>query len=967
VERLGVVPLDPVALERALRSRVDGEVRFDEGSRALYATDGSNYRQVPIGVVVPRSIDALVEAVRVCYEFGAPILPRGCGTSLGGQSCGVAVILDISKHLRRIEKIDPERRIAVVEPGVVLDQLRDEAKKHGLTFAPDPSTHVSNTLGGMLGNNSCGVHSVMGGRTSDNVEALEVLTYDGLRMTVGPTSEDEYRAILAEGGRRADIYRGMKRIADEWADEIRRRFPNIPRRISGYNFPDLLPEGGFHVARALVGTEATCVVILRATVRLVPNPPKRAILVLGYPDIYRAADDVPRVMEQRPIGLEAIDEHLVRNMKAFHQHAKEADMLPDGAGWLMAEFGGATQEEADGQARRAVGALGRDERKGDTKVVSDPNAQRQLWLVRESGLSVTAREPDGTYAWEGWEDSAVPPEKLGTYLRQLRSLLDRYGYDTAMYGHFGQGCLHARINFDLFTPEGVRTFSNFLDDASRLVVSLGGSLSGEHGDGQSKARMLTIMYGPELVNEFRAFKRLWDPWGKMNPGKIVDAFDPTQNLRVYETYRPRPYRAEFAYPEDSGDWNRVTLRCVGIGKCRKTDSGVMCPSYMGTLDEEKLTRGRARLLYEMAQNGALSQGWKNPHVREALDWCLSCKACKTECPVRVDMATYKAEFLNRYYEGRFRPRTAYSLGLSYRWLPVGARIPRFINALSSWSPTADLLKSLGGIARARSIPKIATRPFHRAFRARQPERLAPSRRVAVLWPDTWNNYLHPHILESAASVLGKVGYAVALPERIVCCGRPLYDYGMLGRARRQLRASLDALGPALEAGHPVVVLEPSCLSVFKDELPNLMPGDPRAKQLAAQAVSIAELVDRAGVPLARTDARTLVQPHCHQASVLGTDALKSVFGKISAAPELLDAGCCGMAGSFGMEREKYEVSVKIAERRLLPAVRGSRDSATIVADGFSCREQLSDLLGLEALHSAQAIDRALGGPPGGSG
>jgi FAD/FMN-containing dehydrogenase/Fe-S oxidoreductase len=960
--------LDVRGMARALADRVDAEVRFDEGSRALYATDASNYRQVPIGVVIPRTVDAIVRAVAVCREFGAPVVPRGNATSLAGQCCNAAVVLDTSKYLRRIIDLDPTQRRATVEPGVVLDQLRAAARVHGLTFAPDPSTHLSNTIGGMIGNNSCGVHALMGGKTGENVEELEVLTYDGARFVVGATTDEQYAAILAEGGRRAEVYRQLRALRDRYAPLVRSRYPNIPRRVSGYNLPDLLPEGGFHVARALVGSEGTCVLVLRAVVRLIPDPPVRVLAVLGYPDIFRAADDVPWLLEFHPIGLEAVDQALVRNLKARGEHLDEVRRLPEGGAWLLVEFGGSTREEAEGLAQRLTGDPHLREGHVTSKVLTDPEEQRKYWLVREAGLAITSQMPDGRRGWPGWEDSAVSPAALGAYVRDLWSLWERYRLEGQLYGHFGQGCVHTNVTFDLQSREGLEQFRAFMRDAADLVLRHGGSLSGEHGDGQARGELLGRMFGPELVEAFREFKRIWDPLGRMNPGKVVDPAGMTDHLRIPETYRVRPRPTALAYPEDGDDFGKVTLRCVGIAKCRKLDGGVMCPSYMATREERYSTRGRARLLYEMAQDGAITEGWRSPFVRDALDLCLSCKGCKTECPVHVDMAAYKAEFLSHYYRGRLRPRAAYALGLSYRWLPLGSRVPGLVNRLAGWSPTAKLLRSAGGIAPERRLPALAPRSFRATAARRGRGPTAAFGKRVLLWTDTWNNFLHPEVLAAAEEVLTTLGYRVELAPRTVCCGRPLYDFGMLDRARRLLRGALRTLGPALEAGVQVVVLEPSCLSVFREELPRLLPGDPAAVELTRSAVSLSELVDRTDFDLPPLGREVVVQPHCHEASVLGTKSLRAVFRRLGATADVLDAGCCGMAGSFGMEAAKYPVSVTIAERGILPRLRASSEETLVVADGFSCREQISSLVGRPAVHTAEVLRMALhareSGPPG---
>src|SRR6184192_4521432 len=660
--------VDAAGLESALRRHLRGEVRFDAGSRALYATDGSNYRQVPIGVVLPRDADDVLATISLAREYGAPILCRGSGTSLAGQCCNVAVILDFTRYMNHILEIDPARRVARVQPGVVLDNLRNAAEKHHLTFGPDPASHDRCTLGGMIGNNSCGVHSIMAGKTDDNVEELEILTYDGLRMKVGETSDQELDAIIRKGGRRGGIYAGLKSLRDKYGDLVRQRYPNIPRRVSGYNLNFLLSENGFHVARALVGSEGTCVTVLEATCRLVESPPARVLLVIAYPDVYQCADHVPEVMTHNPIGLEGIDDLLVKSTRRKGINSEGLALLPEGGGWLFAEFGGDTPAEAEAQAHSLMDALGGSPNPPQMRLFTDSRHVRHVWEIRESSLGVLAYVPGQPFAWEGWEDSAVAPEKLGQYLRDLRKLMQAYSYRGSLYGHFGHGCVHNRTNFDFETKEGIARYRKYVEEAADLVVSYGGSLSGEHGDGQSRGELLPKMFGPELVQAFREFKAIWDPEWKMNPGKVVLPYHRDQNLRYGEKYDPPQMGTYFEYPKDKGSFSYALERCVGVGQCRRHEGGTMCPSYMVTREEKHSTRGRARLLWEMLDGQVIGKkGWRDDEVFAALDLCLSCKGCRADCPVNVDMATYKAEFLSHYYEGRLRPPNAYAFGFIHNW------------------------------------------------------------------------------------------------------------------------------------------------------------------------------------------------------------------------------------------------------------------------------------------------------------
>jgi FAD/FMN-containing dehydrogenase/Fe-S oxidoreductase len=912
-------------------------------------------------VVVPEDVDAVVEAVAVCHEHGAPVLPLGADTSLAGQSTNAAVVIDFTRHLHRIVELDSEARRARVQPGVVLDRLREAAGRHHLTFGPDPATHAWCSLGGMIGNNACGVHSVMAGKTDDNVEALEVLTYDGVRLRVGATTDEELSAIIAGGGRRADIYRGLRDLRDRYADLIRARYPRIPRRVSGYNLDHLLPEKGFHVARALVGSEGTCVTVLDATLRLVATPGARCLVVLGYADIFEAADRVMEVLDHRPVGLEGMDGLLVDDMEAKGLDPRGLSLLPPGRGWLLVELGGETREEAADKARRLVEDLGPGA--ASARVFADPAEARRVWGVRESGPGGTAFVPGRPATHEGWEDAAVAPEQLGGYLRDFHALLSRHDYRGVLYGHFGEGCVHTRIDFDLRTAGGIAKFRSFLSDAADLVVGYGGSLSGEHGDGQARAELLPKMFGPELVRAFREFKAIWDPAGRMNPHKVVDPYRADENLRLGPSFRPAPVRTHFAFPDDGGSFVDATQRCVGVGKCRRTEGGTMCPSFMVTREERHTTRGRAHLLFEMLTGDVVGGGWRDRHVKEALDLCLSCKGCKAECPVNVDVATYKSEFLSHYYRGRLRPRAAYAMGLAPWGARLAARAPRVANFLSHARGLAAVAKLAAGVDPERDVPRLAARTLRERLRSRAPAN--PDGPPALLWIDTWTNHFHPDVGEAAVRVLEAAGFRLTVPERVVCCGRPLYDHGMLGLAKRQLRRILAELEPHLDRGVPLVGLEPSCVAVFRDELVNLFPEDPQARQLRDLTHTLDQLLVRRapGFKLPVLPRRALVLGHCHHKAVIGFDDEEEALRRMGLDFEVLDAGCCGMAGSFGFERGRHhEVSVKAGERLLLPAVRLAGPDTLVVADGFSCREQIAQGTGREALHLAQVMAMGLGPP-----
>ncbi|HET9172418.1 MAG TPA: FAD-binding and (Fe-S)-binding domain-containing protein [Actinospica sp.] len=942
-----------MSLENALRTALGPDhVEFDPGARAVYATDSSNYRQVPIGVVFPRSAEDVAAALKVCAEHDAPVLGRGAGTSLAGQACNEAVVFDFSRHMNRILEIDPEARTARVQPGVVLDDLRRAAEAHGLTFGPDPATHAWCTLGGMIGNNSCGTHALYAGKTVDNVLRLRVACYGGGEYEFGEYDESAYAALVRADAPEAAILGSLREIGRRNADRVRERYPDIPRRVSGYNLDQLLPGRPLNVARLLVGTESTCALVTEAVLSLTPSPGHRRLVILSYPTIYDAADAVPSLLAHPLLGLEGFDITLVRQMRSRGLNTERLALLPDpdAGGWLLAEVGGSCASEAEEAAHALIDSLPPDV---SHRLLTSPAEQRGAWAIRESGLGATALRDDGGHNAEGWEDGAVPPERLGEYLRGISALWDEFGYSGAWYGHFGQGCVHTRNNFDLHTEAGLRAYRAYVERAADLVVSLGGSLSGEHGDGQARGELLERMYGPELIDAFRQVKTVFDPRGRMNPGKVVDPYPLDTNLRQGPSYRlarPDP-DAFFALAEDLSSLQHAAERCVGVGRCRRDDSGVMCPSYRVTRDEKHSTRGRAKLLVEMFQGDVTPNTWRNKEVREALDLCLACKGCAVDCPTHVDMATYKAEFLAHHYRGRLRPRAVYALALTPWITRFGARVPRLTNAvLHSGGPSA-LLRRLAGVTTRRPAPSIAPRTLRRAVAGED----LPDAPTVVLWPDTFTDVYRPEIARQWRRILESVGERVAVPTDWACCGRPLYDAGMLKLARRTLRGLLDVLAPYIAAGIPIVVPEPSCLAAFRDELPALLADDPRAARLAGLARSPAEHLlhldpqDLSALAPDPPAARVVLHPHCHARAAHASDADRRLLQRLGYAVDVLDAGCCGLAGSFGFRAEHEPLSRRIGEEQWLPkidaALAADRDGGRVelLIDGFSCATQYSHL------------------------
>ncbi|MGY0024794.1 FAD-binding and (Fe-S)-binding domain-containing protein [Streptomyces sp. cg35] len=948
-------------LERELRASVRGGVDLSVTARALHTMDASNYRRVPVGVVAPRDRDDVAAALEVCRRRGVPVVGRGGGTSIAGQATGTGVVLDFTRHMNRILDVDPETRTARVQPGVVLDRLQDAAAPHGLRFGPDPSTHGRCTIGGMIGNNSCGSHSVAWGTTADSVAALDVVAGTGT-----------YRLGQGWGGGAPD---GLQALVERELGLVRTGFApfaGLPRRISGYAVDALLPEHGTDLARFFCGTEGTLGLVTEATVKLVRAPRARALAVLAYADESAAAEAAAGLLPHGPLTVEGMAADLV-----------PADSgLPKGGAWLFVETGGATPGEARAAADRIVRAAD----VVDALVVDDPAGQRALWRIREDASGTATRMPDGSEAWPGWEDCAVPPARLGAYLREFRGLLREHGLRGTPYGHFGDGCIHVRIDFDLLTEAGIGRFRRFSEELAVLVAAHGGSLSGEHGDGQARAELLPTMYGDELVGLFERVKGVWDPADVLNPGMLVRPARLDENLRF--AVLPRgPVDVAFGYPHDGGDFSAAVRRCVGVAKCRTetagSGSGVMCPSFRATGDETHSTRGRARLLHEMLAGEVVTDGWRSEEVRDALDLCLSCKGCRSDCPVGVDMATYKAEFLHHHYEGRRRPMAHYAMGWLPRWLRLveRTRTAGIVNYLSGKQVVASLAKRVGGIARERSIPRMRHGSFSGAWHRGLGRRFAAARTggggpEVVLWPDTFTDHLAPQVAQAAVRVLEAAGLSVVLPPTRtygrtpvvrgrVCCGLTYVSTGQLDRARAVQRRTLDLLEPLLGdgGGQPVVVLEPSCAAALRTDLPELLADDPRARLLAERVVTFAEALERFAPDWTppRIDRPVVGQTHCHQHAVLGDAAERRLRERAGLDGEL-SGGCCGLAGNFGFEEGHYEVSVACAEESLLPAVRAAGDGALVLADGFSCRTQVEQLAGVRARHLAEVLADGLTRP-----
>lgn len=925
------------AIVSALTAGLTGQVDDSTLTRAIYATDASNYRVVPEIVVFPQDAADVVHTVEVARSFNVPVTGRGGGTSCAGNSIGPGIVLDFSKHMNRILHIDPQARTARIQPGVVLAELQAALKSHGLRFGPDPSTANRCTLGGMMGNNACGPHGLSYGRTADNIRSLSWLTGTGEIIEVGA------------GQAALESVPGMAELINTQLALLRTEFGRFNRQISGYSLEHLLPENGRNLAAALIGTEGTCGLLLEAEVILVPLAAQPALAVLGYPDMATAAEDVTRLLPHKPLALEGLDAELV-NVVRERKGPNATPELPAGGGWLMIEVDGT--DSADALARAE--ALIADSTALDHVIHPAGEQATRLWQIRADGAGLAGRTADGNQAWPGWEDSAVPPEHLGPYLRELRALLDSYGLSALAYGHFGDGCIHLRIDFPLENTNQV--MHGFMTDAAKLAASYGGSLSCEHGDGRARSELLHTMYSAEALALMAQFKGLFDPHNIFNPGVIVAPAPLAADLR-------RPHAQTmlasdgFAFSADGGNITNALHRCVGVGKCR-ADSGTdfMCPSYLATRDEKDSTRGRARALQEMLNGGVLSHGWQSTEVHEALDLCLSCKACGNDCPTGIDMATFKSETLHRTYQGRLRPWTHYTLGRLPQWLRLTAPLAPLVNAAGKIGPLRKLMLWAIGADTRRSLPALPAKPFRR-LRKNRTEAAHSGTHQVVLWVDSFTDALGPDIVQAAFTVLEAADCTVELADSGVCCGLTLISTGQLTAAKKKLAATVAALYPQAAEGKRILGLEPSCTATLRSDLTELLPDDPRAAVVAKQVRTIAEFLTETGWQPPASAAKLLVQPHCHHYSVMGYGADQQLLETMGCDVEYA-TGCCGLAGNFGMERGHYEVSVAVGEQGILGKIDQHPDRQ-VLADGFSCRTQVQDLRGVPSGHLVQLLAEAL--------
>ncbi|MFF5081613.1 FAD-binding and (Fe-S)-binding domain-containing protein [Actinoplanes sp. NPDC000266] len=921
-------------LTDSLRRAGVADVLTDAAHRSAYSSDASLYRVVPRAIVRPRHDDDVAATLRVCRELGVPITARGAGTSVAGNAIGPGVVLDFSRHMNKVLEIDPEARTARVQAGTIQATLQAAAKPYGLRFGPDPSTHTRCTIGGMIGNNSCGARTLGYGRTSDNVSGLRALTIDGDRLITGAETS------------------GADKVVDELRNVIganlatgRTEFARFGRQVSGYAVEHLLPENGFNLTEFLVGSEGTLAVITEATVRLVADPAYRTLVVLGYPDFGTAGDVIPEILGFKPTACEGIDSRICDVVRS-RRGPGAVPPLPGGTAWLMVEIAGEDQDEVRDRTARLVAASGAV----DSRVVEDTAEAAPLWKIREDGAGLAGRAPSGLPAHAGWEDAAVPPEKIGAYLRDFDVLVERHGLTAMPYGHLGDGCVHVRLDFPLDKPGGPGKFRAFLEDAADLVVSYGGSLSGEHGDGRARSELLTRMYSPAAIDLFRRIKHTFDPGNLLNPGNLVDPDPVDANIRVSRA-RPVTVPLALAYHADGGDFNQAVHRCTGVGKCRADTTvlgGVMCPSYLATKNEKDSTRGRARVLQEML-DGDLAPDWRAEAVHDALDLCLSCKGCASDCPTGIDMAAYKSEVLHQSYQGRARPRSHYSLGWLPRWSRLASRMPALANLMTSLPGIRGLALYFAGVDKRRSIPTFAASTFRASY---EPKNLG---KPVVLFVDSFTDHFSPEIAQAAVDVLEDAGYAPQVTSRKACCGLTWISTGQLDAARRILGKTVDELHESVKQGIPVVGLEPSCTGVLRQDAVELVDND-KARDVAAATKTVAELLaETEGYePPSLEGVRVIAQPHCHHHAVMGWDADAKLLKKAGATVKRL-GGCCGLAGNFGVERGHYEVSVQVAEQQLLPALDKAEEGDIFLADGFSCRTQAADLADTPGKHLVQLL------------
>ena len=956
---------DTQALVEELRSKVAGEVRFDEMTRALYSTDASIYEIQPIGVVIPRSDEDVIAVVEAANRYGVPLLPRGGGTSLAGQTVCAALVVDFSKYMRNVVEVNAAEGWVRTQPGIILDELNRHLAPHGMLFAPDPSTSNRGNVGGALGNNSCGAHSIMWGKTSDNVLEMDVVLSNGDVARFGRLNGEQLEAKMKLEGLEGDIYRRLFAIGEEHRDEILSRYPKIQRRVSGYNLDEFVGGSDFDMARFVVGSEGTLATITEAKLALVPRPRAKALAVLHFTDMMEAMEATVAALELDPAAVELIGSMILQQARSNLEYSRMMDFVegePDSL--LVVEMVGESPAEVESKLDRLEERMRRGGLAYAVKRLTRPEEQERVWAVRKAGLGLMMSVPGDAKPLPFVEDTAVSPDVLPQFVKRFDEIVREHGTTAGYYGHASVGCLHIRPLINLKRQDGVDRMVSIADQISDLVLEFGGSMSGEHGDGLVRGVWSEKMFGSRLYEAFREVKRTFDPKGLMNPGKIVDSPPMTENLRIGPAYSTKEMSTGFAFADTGGFASAVEM-CNGQGACRKVTGGTMCPSYMVTRDEEHSTRGRANAL-RAAISGTLPEKFMTDRrLYEVLDLCLECKACKAECPSNVDMARLKYEFLRGYHEANGQPPRNRIFGDIARVSRWGS----FLAPVSNWVLGSDWFKEVldrqAGVDRRRTLPFFSSQTFTQWLRARHESQPAASPRdQVVLFPDTFTNFNHPELGRAAVAVLEHLGYEVVVP-RFRCCGRPMLSKGMIDRARRNALFNLDSVYPYVERGVKLVGLEPSCILSFSDDYVDLLDGDPRVKEVGESTMLIEEFVlhaiDQGAVlELDAPPSKVLYHGHCHRKALVGTGTALEVLRSIPGwEVEETKAGCCGMAGSFGFEKEHYDLSISVGEQVLFPAVRAAPEDTILVADGVSCRQQIEHGTGRRARHPVEVLAGAL--------
>ena len=962
----GAVASDTQALVEELRRDVTGDVRFDEMTRAIYSTDASIYQIEPIGVVLPRSDEDVIAVIEAAGRHGVPVLPRGGGTSLAGQAVGHAVVIDFSRYMRNVLEVNAEEGWVRAQPGIILDELNSHIESTGMHFAPDPSTSNRSNVGGALGNNSCGAHSAVWGKTVDNVVELQVALANGARATFGSLNAGQLEAKTRGHGLEPEIYRRLVSIGEQHRDEIVARYPKILRRVSGYNLDELVSGGDFNMARFVVGAEGTLIAITEAKLRIVPRPKVKALAVLHFSDLFESMEASAALLDLEPAAVELIDSMIIRQARTNLEYSRLTDFI-DGEpeAILLVEVFGETEAET---GSKLDGVEQRMQRRGlgyAVRRITDPREQSKAWAVRKAGLGLMMNVLGDAKPLPFVEDSAVPPDVLPEYVRRFDQIVREHGTTAGYYGHAGVGCMHIRPMLNLKLGDDVDRMVSIASQVSDLVLEFGGSVSGEHGDGLVRSGWLEKMFGPRLYGAFREVKQAFDPKGIMNPGKIVDPPPMTENLRTSPATRSLELKTGFAYGRE-GSFAGAIEMCNGQGACRKVLSGTMCPSYMVTRDEEHSTRGRANAL-RAAITGALPvDSLTSKRLYDVLDLCLECKACAAECPSNVDMAKLKYEFLDRYHRAN---------GFSLRDRIFGnvatlSRLGSFFAPVSNWTLRSEVVKgmldNLAGIDRARDLPPFASQTFAQWFRARGGSpATAATRGQVLLFVDTFTNYNHPNLGQAATKVLEHMGYQVVLP-RTKCCGRAMLSKGMMDRARSNARSNVESVFPYVESGAKLVGIEPSCILSFRDDYVDLLGGDRKAQAVAGSAMLVEEFYLHAlndggrGLEFTKEPGKVLFHGHCHQKALVGTGQAMDVLGSIPGCDaQEIPSGCCGMAGAFGFEKEHFDTSMKIGEQVLFPTVRSQQGEFAVVSEGVSCRQQIEDGTGKRAKHLVEVLADAI--------